>query len=157
MSQNTKTSLSDARFAVEVVQHLSKNFDFVLCEVGTGSELTDASRGCVVCHKWAAKCVTAGLAQLSTRLMFKTNSNESVTCARCNRVFHLTCLDPPLPQKPKAGYSWSCAPCSKAHEDMVDGHLDIVKASTGKRMVEKGKQASAPNSKDKGKEREGEF
>ncbi|GAA5923198.1 hypothetical protein JCM1841_005926 [Sporobolomyces salmonicolor] len=89
----------------EVIKHLVGNFEFVLCEVGTAVELCDESRGCFTCSKWAA-------------------SPESVTCARCTRVFHLTCLDPPLLAKPKAGYGWSCAPCSKAHDEEVEGYME---------------------------------
>ncbi|KPV75349.1 uncharacterized protein RHOBADRAFT_14417, partial [Rhodotorula graminis WP1] len=89
----------------EVVRHLNDNFEFVLCEVGTAAELCDAQRGCCVCRKWAAK-------------------PESVACARCARVFHLTCVDPPLAAKPKAGYGWSCAPCSKAHDEEVEGYAE---------------------------------
>ncbi|GJN89120.1 hypothetical protein Rhopal_002094-T1 [Rhodotorula paludigena] len=89
----------------EVITHLNANFEFVLCEVGTAAEICDAQRGCCVCHKWAA-------------------NPESVACARCARVFHLSCVDPPLAAKPKAGYGWSCAPCSKAHDEEVEGYLE---------------------------------
>ncbi|BGP15912.1 putative PHD type zinc finger protein with BAH domain-containing protein [Rhodosporidiobolus nylandii] len=89
----------------EIVRHLVDNFEFVLCEVGTGAQLCDIQRGCCVCSRWAA-------------------NPESVTCARCARVFHLNCLDPPLAAKPKAGYGWSCAPCSKAHDEEVEGALE---------------------------------
>ncbi|GAA6018993.1 hypothetical protein JCM8202_000634 [Rhodotorula sphaerocarpa] len=85
----------------DVLKHLQDNFEFVLCEVGTGSELCDAQRGCSVCRKWAAFA-------------------DSVTCARCSKVFHLGCVDPPLAAKPKAGYGWSCAPCNKAYEEEIE-------------------------------------
>ncbi|GAA5870279.1 hypothetical protein JCM3774_004631 [Rhodotorula dairenensis] len=85
----------------DVLKHLQDGFEFVLCEVGTGSELCDAQRGCSVCCKWAAFA-------------------DSVTCARCSKVFHLGCVDPPLAAKPKAGYGWSCAPCNKAYEEEVE-------------------------------------
>ncbi|GAA5823901.1 hypothetical protein JCM10212_000721 [Sporobolomyces blumeae] len=88
----------------EVVKHLVDHFEFVLCEVGTGNQLCDAQRGCSTCSKWAA-------------------SPESVTCIRCTSVFHLSCLDPPLPAKPKAGYAWSCAPCAKAYEEEIEAGL----------------------------------
>ena len=41
-------------FTADVLKHLQDGFEFVLCEVGTGSELCDAQRGCSVCCKWAA-------------------------------------------------------------------------------------------------------
>ncbi|KWU46247.1 hypothetical protein RHOSPDRAFT_28511 [Rhodotorula sp. JG-1b] len=85
----------------DVLKHLQDGFEFVLCEVGTGSELCDAQRGCSVCCKWAAFA-------------------DSVACARCSKVFHLGCVDPPLAAKPKAGYGWSCAPCNKAYEEEVE-------------------------------------
>lgn len=47
-------------------------------------------------------------------------SADSVTCARCSKVFHLGCVDPPLAAKPKAGYGWSCAPCNKAYEEEIE-------------------------------------
>lgn len=99
-----------------------------MCEVGTAAELCDAQRGCCVCRKWAAKCVlfvflsTCDPADDLPRR--PTHRPESVACARCSRVFHLTCVDPPLAAKPKAGYGWSCAPCSKAHDEEVEGYLE---------------------------------
>ncbi|KAI5475580.1 PHD finger and BAH domain protein (Snt2) [Pseudohyphozyma bogoriensis] len=98
----------------EVVAHLVANFDHILCEVGMGPELCDAQRGCTTCHKWAA-------------------NPESITCAHCRHIFHLRCLDPPLSQKPKSGYSWVCAPCSKAHEEEVEEFME--------KGVRKGKDA----------------
>ncbi|GAA6010718.1 hypothetical protein JCM11491_002912 [Sporobolomyces phaffii] len=100
----------------EVLDHLLNGFEFVLCEVGTGNQLCDAQRGCHTCSKWAA-------------------SPESVTCLRCQKVFHLTCLDPPLPAKPKAGYAWSCAPCTKAHEDELEDALAGKGNAAGKAGV----------------------
>ncbi|GAA5910796.1 uncharacterized protein JCM6883_000321 [Sporobolomyces salmoneus] len=97
----------------EVLDHLLSNFEFVLCEVNTGNQLCDAQRGCHACSKWAA-------------------SPESVTCLRCQKVFHLTCLDPPLPAKPKAGYAWSCAPCTKAHEEELEDSLNGKGKAAGK-------------------------
>ncbi|CDR48211.1 RHTO0S16e03642g1_1 [Rhodotorula toruloides] len=85
----------------EIITFLQEHFEFVLCEVGTGAELCDAQRGCCVCSRWAANA-------------------ESVSCARCANVYHLNCVDPPLAAKPKAGYGWSCAPCSRAHDEEVE-------------------------------------
>lgn len=47
-------------------------------------------------------------------------------------MFHLGCVDPPLAQKPKSGYAWSCAPCSKAHDEEVE-----VYAETGRAPLKK--------------------
>lgn len=30
------------------------------------------------------------------------------------------CVNPPLIAKPSRGYGWTCAPCSRKHEDQVD-------------------------------------
>ncbi|GAA5970836.1 hypothetical protein JCM11641_004472 [Rhodosporidiobolus odoratus] len=129
----------------DIVKHLNENFEFVLCEVGTGGELSDAQRGCCVCSRWAA-------------------NPESVTCARCARVFHLNCLDPPLAAKPKAGYAWSCAPCTLAHDEEVEGYAEtgfgpppVRKAAEGFNRVHGMYDPKAPqvlSQKGKGKARE---
>ena len=102
------------------------------------------------------------LFSLCAWLTCSSHSPESVTCARCSRVFHLTCVDPPLAMKPKAGYAWSCAPCSKAHEDQVESFIvkgvapsknpsdkrvvvPVVEAAEGKGKARaKGKRLSNP-------------
>lgn len=45
----------------EVIEHLLENFEFVLCEVGTGNQLCDAQRGCHTCSKWAASYALSGI------------------------------------------------------------------------------------------------
>lgn len=32
------------------------------------------------------------------------------------------CVQPPLNAKPTRGYGWTCGPCSRAHEQAVEGH-----------------------------------
>lgn len=32
----------------------------------------------------------------------------------------MSCVSPPLVAKPSRGYGWTCAPCSRRHEDQVD-------------------------------------
>ena len=32
----------------------------------------------------------------------------------------MSCVSPPLVAKPARGYGWTCAPCSRRHEDQVD-------------------------------------
>ncbi|KAK4700557.1 hypothetical protein P7C70_g5687, partial [Phenoliferia sp. Uapishka_3] len=115
----------------EVVKYLAENFDHILCEPSISAELCDAQRGCTTCFKWAS-------------------NPESVTCARCRSVFHLDCLDPPLAQKPKIGYSWSCAPCSKAHDEEVETYMETGIAPTKKVLPDQQK------GKDKGKGKEKE-
>jgi hypothetical protein len=88
------------------------------------------------------------------------HSPESVTCAHCQHVFHLSCLDPPLSQKPKIGYSWACAPCSKAYDDQVEFYMETGIAPAGKgtgsaTLNGKGKGKEVLPGKGKGKDKEG--
>ena len=41
-------------------------------------------------------------------------------CDTCKKFFHMRCLTPPLASKPAKGYSWTCAPCSRRHEQAVE-------------------------------------
>ena len=34
----------------------------------------------------------------------------------------MRCVQPPLIAKPSRGYGWTCAPCSRRHEEEVDSH-----------------------------------
>ncbi|KAM0787505.1 hypothetical protein ACM66B_003577 [Microbotryomycetes sp. NB124-2] len=90
---------------VNIVEYLIEHFEFVIAESNYTSELVTAQLRCDVCETWAAHA-------------------DSVKCARCARVFHLGCVDPPMAQKPKNGYAWTCAPCSKAHADEVDAYAE---------------------------------
>lgn len=51
-----------------------------------------------------------------------SNSPDTVQCDRCKRYFHMRCVQPPLAAKPSRGYGWTCAPCSRRHEEEVDSH-----------------------------------
>lgn len=51
-----------------------------------------------------------------------SHSAESLQCDRCKRFFHMECVNPPMLSKPSRGYGWTCAPCSRAHEEEVEGH-----------------------------------
>ncbi|SAM86060.1 uncharacterized protein UBRO_07994 [Ustilago bromivora] len=85
----------------EVLTTLRNRYSFVLAEAGMINDLTDALRGCAVCHRWAS-------------------GPESVRCDTCKKYFHMKCLNPPLASKPAKGYSWTCAPCSRRHEQDVE-------------------------------------
>jgi len=50
------------------------------------------------------------------------SSLETVQCDRCKKFFHMGCVQPPLLAKPSRGYGWTCAPCSRQHEEEVDSH-----------------------------------
>lgn len=50
----------------------------------------------------------------------------------CKHVYHLACLDPPLSIKPRMGYSWACAPCSKKHHEEVEKYQETgIKTKLG--------------------------
>ena len=42
------------------------------------------------------------------------------------------CVTPPLLAKPSRGYGWTCAPCSRQHEDKVGGREPPTNGSTSK-------------------------
>ncbi|EST08379.1 Zinc finger, PHD-finger [Kalmanozyma brasiliensis GHG001] len=88
----------------EVLTALRSRYSFVVAEAGMINDLTDALRGCAVCHRWAS-------------------GPESVRCDTCKKFFHMNCLNPPLLSKPAKGYSWTCAPCSRRHEQDVEQTL----------------------------------
>lgn len=87
----------------KVLQVLRERYSFIVSETTIASELCDALRGCSVCHAWAS-------------------TTESVRCDTCRKFFHMHCLTPPLASKPAKGYSWSCAPCAKQHDEIVEKH-----------------------------------
>ncbi|GEQ68842.1 hypothetical protein JCM33374_g2511 [Metschnikowia sp. JCM 33374] len=81
---------------------LNKRFEFVSMEsartkVFLNNFTSKMSTHCDVCAEWCG-------------------STDSVTCAGCEKHFHMLCLDPPLMKKPSRGFSWSCAVCTKKHE-----------------------------------------
>lgn len=81
---------------------LNKRFEFVFMESSKTKAFIDnfgstLSSNCDICGKWC-------------------NLGDSVTCAGCDKHFHMYCLDPPLLKKPSRGFSWSCAKCAKKHE-----------------------------------------
>ena len=45
---------------------------------------------------------------------------EAVRCDSCKKFFHMGCVQPPLAAKPAKGYGWTCAPCSRKHDEQVD-------------------------------------
>ncbi|KAL4399815.1 putative PHD type zinc finger protein with BAH domain-containing protein [Malassezia pachydermatis] len=85
----------------EVLETLRERYSFIVAELSVSADLCDALRGCAICRQWAS-------------------SSESVRCDTCRKFFHMHCLSPPLLSKPAKGYSWTCAPCAKKHDDIVD-------------------------------------
>ena len=60
--------------------------------------------------------------KIEVELTFVSKSPETVQCDRCKNFFHMACVTPPLLAKPSRGYGWTCAPCSRQHEEEVDSH-----------------------------------
>ncbi|KAN0088178.1 hypothetical protein V8E55_005235 [Tylopilus felleus] len=84
-------------------QVLLSRYEYVVAEKDVVPDLTDALRLCATCSQWCANPDTVG-------------------CDRCKKFFHMSCVQPPLLAKPSRGYGWTCAPCSKRHEEEVDSH-----------------------------------
>ncbi|KIJ65499.1 hypothetical protein HYDPIDRAFT_39434 [Hydnomerulius pinastri MD-312] len=86
-----------------VRQVLISRYEYVVAEKDVVPDLTDTLRLCGTCSQWCANPDTVG-------------------CDRCKNFFHMGCVQPPLLAKPSRGYGWTCAPCSKRHEEEVDSH-----------------------------------
>lgn len=84
-------------------QVLTLRYEYVVAEKEVVPDLTDTLRLCATCSEWCANPDTVG-------------------CDRCKNFFHMSCVQPPLLAKPSRGYGWTCAPCSKRHEEEVDKH-----------------------------------
>ncbi|KIK96767.1 hypothetical protein PAXRUDRAFT_825597 [Paxillus rubicundulus Ve08.2h10] len=84
-------------------QVLLSRYEYVVAEKDVVPDLTDILRLCATCSQWCANPDTVG-------------------CDRCKKFFHMGCVQPPLLAKPSRGYGWTCAPCSRRHEEEVDNH-----------------------------------
>ncbi|CDK26454.1 unnamed protein product [Kuraishia capsulata CBS 1993] len=73
---------------------LNKRYEFVFVEVGRGSDLMTAPKNCEKCSQWCS-------------------SADSIDCHKCGKYYHMLCLDPPIFSKPKRGFGWYCAKCSR--------------------------------------------
>ncbi|KAI0287346.1 hypothetical protein BC826DRAFT_917324 [Russula brevipes] len=82
---------------------LTSRYEYVVAEKEIVPDLTDTLRNCDTCSKWCPP-------------------QETVRCDRCKSFFHMGCVQPPLNAKPTRGYGWTCGPCSRAHEQAVEGH-----------------------------------
>ncbi|EJC99959.1 uncharacterized protein FOMMEDRAFT_159536 [Fomitiporia mediterranea MF3/22] len=80
---------------------LVSRYEYVVAEKEVVPDLTDSLRLCETCGEWCAHL-------------------DAVQCAACKCHFHMSCVNPPLVAKPSRGYGWTCAPCSRRHEDQVD-------------------------------------
>lgn len=86
-------------------------------------DLTDALRNCDTCSNWCPPYVPYAYTfhPLAAQPSFYSRQ-ETVRCDRCKSFFHMGCVQPPLNAKPTRGYGWTCGPCSRAHEQAVEGH-----------------------------------
>ncbi|KAH9832546.1 uncharacterized protein C8Q71DRAFT_258205 [Rhodofomes roseus] len=82
---------------------LLERYEYVVAEKEVVPDLTDTPRTCDTCTHWCPPL-------------------ETVQCDRCKKFFHMSCVNPPLLAKPSRGYGWTCAPCSRRHEEEVDNH-----------------------------------
>ncbi|GBE86744.1 hypothetical protein SCP_0906250 [Sparassis crispa] len=82
---------------------LISRYEYVVAEKEVVPDLTDTLRHCDTCEQWCSP-------------------PETVQCDRCKKFFHMGCVNPPLLAKPSRGYGWTCAPCSRKHEEEVDSH-----------------------------------
>ncbi|KAJ3740275.1 hypothetical protein DFH05DRAFT_1426471 [Lentinula detonsa] len=89
---------------------LVERYEYVAAEKEVVPDLTDALRVCDTCIVWCANL-------------------ESVQCDRCKKYFHMHCVQPPLQAKPSRGYGWTCAPCSRRHEEEVDSRAAVRHAT----------------------------
>ncbi|TDL26726.1 hypothetical protein BD410DRAFT_783841 [Rickenella mellea] len=99
---------------VHIKEVLVSRYEYIVAEKEVVPDLMDHIRLCETCVQWCP-------------------NNDSVQCDRCKKYFHMNCVNPPLMAKPSRGYGWTCAPCSRRHEDQVDsGHIRSVTPVTSK-------------------------
>ncbi|KAF8645071.1 hypothetical protein AX16_008129 [Volvariella volvacea WC 439] len=83
---------------------LISRYEYVVAEKEVIPALTDTYRACEACRGWCSP------------------SHDTLQCHHCKDFYHMTCISPPVSAKPTRGYAWSCAPCSRRHEEEVDSH-----------------------------------
>ncbi|KAF5319058.1 hypothetical protein D9611_012669 [Ephemerocybe angulata] len=109
---------------------LISRYEYVVAEKEVIPDLTDQIRLCDSCSEWCP-------------------SPETVQCDRCKRFFHMHCVQPPLLAKPTRGYGWTCAPCSKKHEEEVDSHEVRPVVSAAPKVL----KSNAPPARGRGRPR----
>ncbi|OLL21929.1 Lid2 complex component snt2 [Neolecta irregularis DAH-3] len=82
---------------------LRDRWKFVAVEQGKGKDLCMQQRGCTKCGSWCANA-------------------ESVRCAVCQNDFHMLCITPPLLKKPTKGFAWTCAPCAREKDKILEAN-----------------------------------
>lgn len=79
---------------------LNKRFSFIFLENGHGENLLAEPQNCEKCHQW---CPTS----------------DSIQCFQCGKMYHLTCVDPPMTSRPKRGFAWYCNSCTRKMEEEI--------------------------------------
>ncbi|TCD67928.1 putative PHD type zinc finger protein with BAH domain-containing protein [Steccherinum ochraceum] len=99
---------------------LVSRYEYVVAEKEIVPDLTDDVRNCATCDNW---------------------------CPPCKNFFHMACVTPPLLAKPSRGYGWTCAPCSRQHEEEVEGHERRVHALPAVASTKPKSNAPAPRAR----------
>ncbi|KAH9930212.1 uncharacterized protein B0H18DRAFT_993754 [Fomitopsis serialis] len=110
---------------------LLERYEYVVAEKDVVPDLTDTLRTCDTCTQWCSPL-------------------ETVQCDRCKKFFHMGCVNPPLLAKPSRGYGWTCAPCSRRHEEEVDSHEGLRQLVPAQPKVVK---TNAPAARGRGRPR----
>lgn len=101
---------------------LNKRFEFIFVESQATKFLINAfnsnSCTCEICGQWCS-------------------TQDSVDCISCGTFYHLFCLDPPLLKKPSRGFSWTCAICTKKHDQEYKNKKMIMLSHDNKLSNEK--------------------
>lgn len=114
----------------DVRNTLVERYEYIAAEKEVVPDLTDALRLCDTCTVWCARYVIVYLIHIChINLTKQAFSLESVQCDRCKKYFHMHCVQPPLQAKPSRGYGWTCAPCSRRHEEEVDSRAAVRHAT----------------------------
>lgn len=96
-----RTINNDENKSKNFLTALNKRFEYIFVESNRTKSFVNGfssdSCNCEICGQWCS-------------------GQDSVTCAGCEKHYHMFCLDPPLLRKPSRGFSWSCAPCTKKHD-----------------------------------------
>ncbi|CUM65681.1 uncharacterized protein PRCAT00003329001 [Priceomyces carsonii] len=113
---------------------LNKRFEFVFVESQRLKSFINGfssnSCNCEKCGQWCS-------------------TQDSVSCAVCEKFYHMFCLDPPLMKKPSRGFSWSCAACTKKHDLECQKKRTLMlshdnKSSNEKELSEERSELSSP-------------
>ncbi|KAJ2486785.1 putative PHD type zinc finger protein with BAH domain-containing protein [Coemansia sp. RSA 2050] len=92
-----------------VLQKLCDTYEFIFAESQKISDLVSTRRACTICATWC------GL-------------SDWIKCSICEKIYHMTCLDPPVTRKPAKGYTWNCAACRRSQQLQLQLQLQQQRA-----------------------------